>query len=88
MSTAEIKEAVFKRLEEADDRLLMIVYAMIEAYQQDDDPVISYDVHGRPRRASELQSILDKEVDAVKKGKHITIDELDEKSKQWVKPTR
>ena len=84
----EIKDAVFKRLEDADDRLLMIVYAMIEAYQKEDDPVISYDVHGHPRRASELQAILNKEVDSVKKGKYISVDELDEKSKQWVKPTK
>ena len=88
MSTTEIKEAVLKKLEEADDKLLMIVYAMIEAYQKDHDPVISYDVHGNPRKASELKAFLDQEVDAARKGKYITIDELDEKSKQWVKPIR
>ncbi len=62
-----------------------MIHAMIEAYQTDDDPVISYDVHGNPRRASELQAILDKEVEGAKKGNFITIDELDEKSKQWGK---
>ena len=88
MSTTQIKETVIKRLEEADDKLLRMIYAMIEAYQTEEDPVISYDVHGNPRRASELQALLDKEVEAARKGNPLTIDDLDEKSKQWIKPTR
>jgi len=88
MSTKEIKKAVLEQLEEADDKLLRMIYAMMEAYLTEEDPVISYDVHGNPRRASELQAILDKEVGEARKGNYITIDELDEKSKQWTKPTR
>ncbi|MBX2873052.1 MAG: hypothetical protein KTR30_13150 [Saprospiraceae bacterium] len=88
MSTAEMKEVVLRQLEEADEKLLRMIHAMIEAYQTEDDPVISYDVHGNPRRASELQAILDKEVGEARKGNYISIDELDEKSKEWVKPTK
>lgn len=88
MSTTEMKAVVLKQLEEADEKLLRMIHAMIEAYQTEDDPVISYDVHGNPRRASELQAILNKEVEGARKGNFITIDELDEKSKQWVKPTK
>lgn len=83
-----MKAVVLKQLEEADEKLLRMIHAMIEAYQTEDDPVISYDVHGNPRRASELQTILDKEVEGARKGNFIAIDELDEKSKQWVKPTK
>lgn len=88
MSTTEMKEVVLKQLEEADEKLLRMVHAMIEAYQTEDDPVISYDVHGNPRRASELQAILNKEVEGARKGNFITVDELDEKSKEWGKPTK
>lgn len=88
MSTTEIKEAVLKQLEEADEKLLRMVYAMMEAYLTDEDPIISYDVHGNPRRASELQDVLDKEVAAARQGKYISIDDLDEKSQGWIKPTK
>ncbi len=88
MSTTEIKEAVLKQLEEADEKLLRMVYAMMEAYLTEDDPIISYDAHGNPRRASELQDVLDKEVAAARKGNYISVDELDEKSKGWIKPTK
>lgn len=83
-----MKEVVLKQLEEADEKLLRMIHVMIEAYQREDDPVISYDVHGNPRRASELQGILDKEVGEARKGNYISIDELDEKSKEWVKSTK
>ena len=80
MSGIELKEAVLKQLQEADDKLLRMIHAMIQAYQTEEDPVISYDVHGNPRRASELQAILDQEVKKAKEGNYITIDELDENS--------
>lgn len=88
MSTTEMKEVVLKQVEEADEKLLRMIHAMIEAYQTEDDPVISYDVHGNPRKASELQAILDKEVEGARKGNFITVDELDEKSKEWIKPIK
>lgn len=88
MSTAEIKAEILKQIESADDKLLRLVHAMIEAYNTDDDPIISYDVHGNPRTASELKAMLDQQVEEVRNGKFITLDELDEKSKKWTKPTK
>lgn len=88
MSAAQIKEAVIKHLENADDKLLKMIYAIIEAYQEEDDPVISYDVAGNPRRASELKTILRKQVEEGRRGNYITVDELDEKSKKWIKRTK
>lgn len=88
MSSAEIKERVLEQLEEADDKLIRMIYAMMEAYLTDEDPIISYDVNGNPRRASELKTLLDKGVEEVRKGNYISVDELDEKSKQWIKPTK
>ena len=88
MSATQIKEAVIKHLENADDKLLKMIYAMIEVYQEEDDPIISYDVSGNPRRASELRAILREQVEEGRKGNYITIEELDEKSKQWVKRTK
>jgi hypothetical protein len=89
MSGTQLKDALKKHIDDADDRLLKMIMAMIEVYQEEeDDPVISYDVFGNPRRASELRAILREQVEEGRKGKYITVDELDEKSKQWIKGTK
>jgi hypothetical protein len=88
MSVAEIREALKKHIDDADDRLLRMIIAMIEAYQEEEDPIISYDVKGNPRRASELRALLREQVEAGRKGRFITIDELDEKSKEWLGDTK
>ena len=88
MSISEIKETIVQQLDEADEKLIRMIYAMMEVYQKEDDPVISYDIHGNPRRASELKKLLDKEVVDVKKGNYLTMNELEEKSKEWIKPTQ
>ena len=88
MGEVQLKETVLKQLEGADEKLLRMVYAIIEAYYEKEDPVVSYDVNGNPRTASELKALLDEQVEEGRKGKYISIDELDQKSKQWLKRTR
>ena len=88
MSVAEIREALKKHIDDADDRLLRMIIALIEAYHDEEDPIISYDVKGNPRRASELRALLREQVEAARKGRFITIDELDEKSKEWLSDTK
>ncbi|MCB0586998.1 MAG: hypothetical protein KDD06_16965 [Phaeodactylibacter sp.] len=88
MGEVQLKETVLKQLEGADEKLLRMVYAIIEAYYEKEDPVVSYDVNGNPRTASELKALLDEQVEEGRKGKYISIDELDQKSKQWLKHTR
>ena len=88
MSTTEIKEALKKHIDDADDRLLRMLIAMIEAYHEEEDPVISYDVHGNPRRASELRALLREQVEAGRRGEYISVDELEKRSKQWLKDTK
>lgn len=81
MGEVQLKETVMKQLEGADDKLLRMVYAIIEAYYEKEDPVVSYDVHGNPRTASELKGLLKKQVEEGRKGNYISVDELDQKSK-------
>ena len=88
MGEVQLKETVMKQLEEADDKLIRMVYAIIAAYYDKEDPVISYDVHGNPRTASELRTLLIEQVEEGRKGNYISVDELDQKSKQWLKRTR
>ena len=89
MGIPEMKAAVLKRLEDADEKLIRMFYVIMEAYQvEEHDPVVSYDAHGNPRKVSELAAILEAGVAAAKRGEGIDIDELDRKSKEWVKVTK
>ena len=88
MRGVQLKETVIQQLEAADEKLLRMVYAIIEAYYEKEDPVISYDVHGNPRTASELKMLLARQAEEGKKGNFISVDELDQKSKGWLKSTR
>lgn len=54
MSIIEIKEVVLKQLEEVDEKLLRMVYVMMEVYFIEDDLIISYDVYGNLRCVSEF----------------------------------
>ena len=51
--------------------------------RQKEDPIVSYDVDGTPRTASELTAILDAEVEMVKKGEYVTIEEFQKQSSKW-----
>ena len=64
MSTTELKEKLHQRIEEADESLLKIIHAMVEAYvAEQEDPIVGYDVHGNPKRASVMKEQLRKEVE-------------------------
>jgi hypothetical protein len=62
---------------------------MVEVYRaEEEDPIIGYTVDGKPKRASEMEEQLRKEVEAAKRGEYITLEELNEKSEEWLKRTK
>jgi len=89
MSTAQIKEALLKQIEEADERLLKMIYAMVEAYtESEDDPVLGYDAHGTPKTAMEMKVDLKARLDSAKAGNYISLEQLKTRSEQWLKGTK
>jgi hypothetical protein len=86
MSATQIRTEVHQIIDRLDDESLRVVHLMLDAYLQgqEEDPIVSYDLDGTPRTASELKILLGKEVEAARQGNYITIDELEEKSEQWV----
>jgi hypothetical protein len=98
MSTTDMRNEVAIWLNDLDDNFLAAVHAMVGTYaskqnaeveEADDDPIVSYDVvTGTPRTASELTAILDKEVEAARRGEYITLEDLRKKSNQWLASTK
>ncbi len=90
MSVIEIRTEIQHYLDQVqDESFLKVVHSMLDTYlKENEDPIVSYDIDGTPRRASELTSILDAEVEAARKGEHISIEAFKKQSAQWGQPTK
>ncbi len=90
MSTAEKRETLRQRMDELDEKFINAIYAMVEAYvQEKEDPIIGYDpIDGTPKRASRMREELKEEVEAGRRGEYITLEQLREKSDQWLQDSK
>lgn len=88
MSTLEMRQALHKRIDQIDEKFLKAVYAMVAAYLDEEDPIVGYEVDGKPIYASALREELDKEVENVVNGDYISAEELDKKSRTWLQSTK
>ena len=89
MNIAEMRAELHKLIDQVDERFLKAVYVMVNAYQkEEEDPIAGYDIHDSPKRASEMMAKYEAGIAAVEQGDFITIEELEEKSQQWLSRTR
>lgn len=86
MSTIEIRTELHKLIDQIDERFLMAVYSMVSVYQGENP--IGYKTDGTPIFGSALGKELDKEVENAKQGQYISVEELEERSKQWMARTK
>ena len=87
MSTAEIRSEIDRYLDLVkDERFLKVVHSMLGTYieEKKKEPIISYDIDGTPRTAEELEAILNKEVEAGRRGEYTTLEELRKESDEWL----
>ncbi len=89
MSSITLKESLLKEIEKADDRLLKMIYALVEAYtESEEEAILGYDIHGNPRTAKEIRTTLKQETAAAKAGKHINLSQLKNRSEKWLNDTK
>ena len=89
MSRAQLKEVLLREIEEADDRLLKMIHALVEAYgSTDEESIIGYDAHGNPKTAVEMKLSLKEELEKAKSGKYISLSQLKNRSEKWLKGTK
>ncbi len=87
MSAVDLKAEINRYLDQIDDQtFLRVVHSMLDTYvhQQEEDPVVGYDVDGTPKRASEMKEQLRQEVEKANRGEYTSIDDLHDKSEQWL----
>ena len=89
MSKTEIRSQINTYLEQLDDSFLKAIHSMLATYvKEQNEQIIGYDINGKPITASEAKAQYDKDLIEVKNGSYSTIEDIKEKSKQWLKPTK
>lgn len=89
MSTAEIRSEIDRYLDMVkDESFLKVVHSILGTYIKEKEAIISYDIDGTPLTATELEAILDKEVEAGRRGEYTTLEELRKESDEWLESTR
>ena len=87
MSKSEIRSQINTYLEQLGDSFLKAIHSMLATYvKEQNEHIIGYDINGKPITASEAKVQYDK--DLVQNGFYSTIEDIKEKSKQWLKPTK
>ncbi len=81
MKTAEKRKKIISKVNEADDRLLNVLEAVVESYTRSE--VVAFSVTGEPLTNYEYnQELLEAEKE-VSEGKTISTEDLEQQSKNW-----
>lgn len=90
MSIQQIRQEIDQYLDQVDESFLKVVHAMLTTYtnEQEEDPIIGYDVDGTPMYASQAKEEFQRRIEAVERGEYLTIEELRKESETWLKNTK
>ncbi len=84
MSTVEIRTELHRFIDEMDEKFLKVVHSMINTYRKESlDPIIGFDVDGVPLYASEAKKRFKEQLEGVKRGEYITIEDLEKEAEKW-----
>ena len=94
MGLPELKQKIQMQIENADERLLRIVSSVFDNYLNDDEfvettnhlvsePIVAYDVSGKPLTLKQYNEEIDKGIDDFENGRFISHEALLEEIKSW-----
>ncbi|MEL7221497.1 MAG: hypothetical protein AAGJ93_09275 [Bacteroidota bacterium] len=85
MSAVEIRAEIQSYLEQVkDESFLKVVHSMLATYAKElEDPILGYDADGKPLYVSEAKKAFRAELEGVKRGEYMTIEEFEKESETW-----
>jgi len=94
MGLPELKQKIQMQIENADERLLRIVSSVFDNYLNEDElvettddqvsePIVAYDVSGKPLTLKQYNEEVDKGIDDFENGRFISHEALLEEIKGW-----
>ncbi|TDX10725.1 hypothetical protein [Flavobacterium sp. S87F.05.LMB.W.Kidney.N] len=81
MGALELRESVLEYINTADERLLKVVKAVIESYQEKE--IVAFSVEGKPITRSEYKTQLADGKLEIEKGQYTSQEDLEKESENW-----
>jgi uncharacterized protein (UPF0297 family) len=81
MGALELRDSVLEYINSADERLLKVVKAVIESYQEND--IVAYTVSGNPLTRTTYKAALEEAKNEIKKGEYTMQEDLEKESNNW-----
>lgn len=81
MGALELRESVLEYINTADERLLKVVKAVIESYQEEE--IVAFSVEGIPVTRSEYKTQLANAKLEIERGEYISQEDLEKESENW-----
>ncbi|TLP81730.1 hypothetical protein [Maribacter sp. ACAM166] len=84
METVDLKKSVLDYIDNADERLLKLIKALVETYQEDKKTdAVAYNIDGEPLTLKEYnQELLNAEAE-IENGKYTAQEDLEKESENW-----
>jgi predicted nucleic acid-binding OB-fold protein len=81
MGALELRDSVLEYINTADERLLKVVKAVIESYQEEE--IVAFSVDGKPITRAIYKLELANAETEIKNGQVISQDDLEKESESW-----
>ncbi len=86
MSAVEIRteiDAWLDTIEKQDQSLLKAFHAMLGTYIKEQEDPLGYDADGKPLFVSKAKALFKAELEGVKRGEYMTIEDFEKEAKKW-----
>ena len=81
MGAVDLKNIMIDYINNADERLLKVLKAVVENYNE--EAIVAYSVEGIPLTKKQYQTTLSEAEDSIEKGEYITQQDLEKESENW-----
>lgn len=81
MGALELRDSVLEYINTADERLLKVVKAVIESYQESD--IVAYTIDGMPLTTTNYKQDLEEAKAEIRRGEYISQEDLEIESNNW-----
>ena len=81
MGALELRDNLLQYINQADERLLKVVKAVMESYW--DEEIVTYSIDGKPLTKMAYKEELKEGISEIKRGEFTTQEDLENESESW-----
>lgn len=81
MGALELRDNLLQYINQADERLLKVVKAVMESYWEEE--IVAHTIDGKPLTKKEYREELNEALAEIKKGEFTTQEDIEKESESW-----